>query len=236
VTITIPWWGETDRNNLKALCAKICRDEGILAVDGDDFSGRDQAVALAERELEDLGRATISLRLNSQRANTSRNLLRDIASIAEKLQPPVSGSISVTVMANAYTDNGLFEVAVDELRRFQQLQDKQLGVLIHDLDVDEPPNAGLAAIRRLADQVGGAWIVAGSKRVSWQRLQPRDMHTLNQFVRDDVAAVLRGAVINSIVSSDRAQAVLDSLFGGKQHRSALEVYSALKNSEVGWGS
>jgi hypothetical protein len=230
--ISIPWWAETDRRKLQQACEVICQEQGILTVVGNEFAGRGQAAWIAERALDKCGCAIVIYKLNSQRANNSRDALRELASIAEKLQPPVPGSISVDVTANSYTDSGLFEVAEDELRRFHQADGKPLGVLVYDLD-ETVPNACLTVFRRLADRLGGAWVLVGSQKVNWNRLQPKSRHALKQFERDDVAKVLRSAVEGSIVSTEAADGLLQNLYGAVDRKPAIEVYSALKLLEVG---
>jgi hypothetical protein len=230
----LPWWMETDRVKLLELCREVNKEQGILAVTGDDLSGRNQAAQLVERELEQLNCSVISLRLRAQRANDPRLILTELAVSAEKLQPSFPGTISTATMQYSATEATLFETAADELGRLHMLKDRGLGVVLYDFQEDDPPRSSLSTIRKLADRVGGAWIAIGSDIVEWNILQPVRRHQLSKFRRDHVSRVLRLATQNSIITADKADSLLGELFTTYKARiTATEAYTALKYSEVG---
>ena len=134
-------------------------------------------------------------------------------------------------MQSSASEATLFETAADELRRLRE--SGVLGVVLSDFEEDNPPWSSLQVIRKLADRVGGAWVVIGSDIVDWKILQPIQRHELGKFRRDHVARVLRLATQHSIVTAEQADTLLEELFATYKTRiTAVEAYAALKYAEV----
>jgi hypothetical protein len=229
---SVEWWAEVDRSALREACASLCRTGGLLVISGDGMSGRQEASVLARHALAQDGRPLLYVAAPSSGVALTRHVIRTLLAEAESVRRRTPGAIGVGAATVGASDRLLGDLFVEVA---QPLADgpQGLAVVIAGLGVETRPHDGdLRLLRSLADRTGGAWVITGSNDASWDAAEPDSHLTLGKFERWEVAAVLRLAERDQVLTRQASDRVMASLFSQRQRTvAAATAYAALQGAK-----
>lgn len=158
----VAWWIGVDRDQLLTETRGLVPDGGCLVIQGDDSSGRAQALQLAENFLLGLGLETLLVSSKGQPA-TLRNQILEIW--ARVIDPPATGIAPWVTAANLPLATLCGRIAA-------VLSDAGLtAILIEDVDRDEPLPEHIARLWvSVAADAGAVLVFTSLPHTDWSQV------------------------------------------------------------------